>query len=57
MKVTCIHDATMRLILTPQTPLESLQLKEMADRSQRGLKTSLVAVDSEAASQFILEIA
>jgi hypothetical protein len=56
MKVTCIHDATMRLILLPENPLESLQLKEMAEKSERGTKTALISLDGPAAREFKLEV-
>ena len=56
MKVTCIHDATMRLILRPETPLEALQLKEMSDKSERGIKTALACLDGEGCTQFTLEV-
>ena len=55
MKVTCIHNATsQRVILIPETPLETLQLTEMAEASQKGVKTSLDG--NGGGSQFTLEV-
>lgn len=57
MKVTCIHDAkVLRLILIPETPLESLQLSSMAEKSSNSIRTALTCVDGEGASQFSLEV-
>lgn len=56
MKVTCIHDAmSQRLIFLPETDLEKMQLGQMANQSEKGVKTTLTHGKDEP-TEFHLEV-
>lgn len=57
MKVTCISGAKLQVVLVAETAVEVAFLNEMSQKSTRGEKTKLTAVDSEvSAVQHILEV-
>jgi hypothetical protein len=43
MKITCLSNSTLSLLMEPETPIESAFLAEMAAQSEKGSTTVLAA--------------
>jgi len=55
MKITCVANSNLRLLMEPETVLETAFLKEMAGQSEKGTTTMLNSPEDEG-KEYILEV-